>query len=250
MKDLNSDLSTDTAWEEWGRRDAYFGVLTDPKFRRSSMTKQVREDFFASGRWQVDYVLQMVRKHIDQGFEPKRILDFGCGVGRTLLAFAVDEREVVGLDVSPSMLQEAQANCEEYGARNVRLVPSDDELSFVTDQFDLVHSTMVFQHIPVERGRAIFSKLLQHLRPGGVGAVQVTYSKAHFALTHGVAPAVGREGTKIQNASVHADPEMQMNPYNMNEWLFLMQRQGVVRFQAEFTDHGGELGLFFFFQKP
>jgi SAM-dependent methyltransferase len=250
MKDMNSDLSTDTAWEEWGRRDPYFGVLTDPKFRRASLTKQVLNDFFASGRCHVDYVMQMIRKHIDETFEPKRILDFGCGVGRTLLAFATDEREVVGVDVSPSMLREAQMNCQEHGARNVRLLPSDDALSLLTEQYDLVHSSIVFQHIPAERGRAIFSRLLQQLRPGGVGAVQVTYSKAHFALTHGVAPTVGRARVTKQNTSPRADPEIQMNPYNMNEWLFLMQRQGVVRFQAEFTDHGGELGLFFFFQKP
>jgi hypothetical protein len=39
-----------------------------------------------------------------------------------------------------------------------------------------------------------------------------------------------------------------MNPYNMTEILFLMQTAGVSRFHADFTDHGGELGLFLFFQ--
>ena len=44
-----------------------------------------------------------------------------------------------------------------------------------------------------------------------------------------------------------ADPEMQMNPYNMNEILFLMQCQGVQRTYVEFSDHGGELGMFLYF---
>ena len=35
----------------------------------------------------------------------------------------------------------------------------------------------------------------------------------------------------------------------MNELLFLMQKAGVWRFHTEFTDHGGELGVFVFFQK-
>ena len=46
-----------------------------------------------------------------------------------------------------------------------------------------------------------------------------------------------------------ADPEIQMNPDHMNELLFLMQKAGVWRFHTEFTDHGGELGVFLCFQK-
>jgi hypothetical protein len=34
----------------------------------------------------------------------------------------------------------------------------------------------------------------------------------------------------------------------MHEILFLMQSRGVQRFHTEFTNHGGELGLFMFFQ--
>jgi hypothetical protein len=45
-----------------------------------------------------------------------------------------------------------------------------------------------------------------------------------------------------------ADPEMQMNAYNVNELLFLIQNLGVSRFHVDFTDHGGELGIFLFFQ--
>jgi hypothetical protein len=40
---------------------------------------------------------------------------------------------------------------------------------------------------------------------------------------------------------------MQMNPYNMNEILFLLQCRGVQRTYVEFTDHGGELGVSLFF---
>jgi len=45
------------------------------------------------------------------------------------------------------------------------------------------------------------------------------------------------------------DPEMQMNPYNVNELLFLIQRSGVKQYYAEFTDHGGELGIVLYFQR-
>jgi SAM-dependent methyltransferase len=179
---------------------------------------------------------------------PRSILDFGCGVGRVLAPFAKIADEVVGLDVSPSMLQEARRNCDEHQLRNVRLLVSDDNLSALTGEFDLIHSCIVFQHIPVERGRAIFSKLLRHLRPGGVGALQLTYSKTRYASTHGVAPPtlpLSPAATPLIPGDT--DPEIQMNPYNINEILFLMQCQGVQQFHAEFSDHGGELGVFLFF---
>src|ERR1700722_16390190 len=182
------DMSTDIAWEEWGRRDPYFGVITDPKFRSGRIDGDAKREFLASGESHVHGVLSTIRKHIDPAFAPRTVLDFGCGVGRLLVPFAKITEDVVGLDVSTSMLQEARRNCDAQQLHNVRLLRSDDALSTLTGPFDLIHSCIVFQHIPVERGRVSFAKLLQHLRPGGVGALQLTYSKTRFASRHGLAP--------------------------------------------------------------
>jgi 2-polyprenyl-3-methyl-5-hydroxy-6-metoxy-1,4-benzoquinol methylase len=251
MNEQHMDMSTDVAWEEWGRRDPYYGVITDPKFRRSEMDDRIKREFFESGESHAHGVLATIRRYVDPGFAPRTVLDFGCGVGRLLIPFAKVVDEVVGVDVSPSMLQEARRNCDEHGLCNVRLLDSDDTLSTLTGSFDLIHSCIVFQHIPTERGRAIFSKLLQHLRPGGVGAVQLTYSKTHFVSTHGIAPAPPMATPSLDSSAQliapGADPEIQMNPYNLNEILFLMQHQGVQQFHVEFSDHGGELGVFLFF---
>jgi ubiquinone/menaquinone biosynthesis C-methylase UbiE len=248
MTEHRTDMSTDIAWEEWGRRDPYFGVITDPKFRRSGLDELAKQQFFESGESHVHGLLTTIRKHVDPNFTPRNVLDFGCGVGRLLAPFAKIADEVVGLDVSQSMLEEARRNCDEHQLRNVRLLVSDDNLSSLTGEFDLIHSCIVFQHIPVERGRAIFSKLLRHLRRGGVGAVQLTYSKTRFASTYGSAPPeLTLPGVMPLSIPEDADPEIQMNPYNFNEILFLMQCQGAQRFHAEFSNHGGELGVFLFF---
>jgi SAM-dependent methyltransferase len=242
-------MSTDNAWEEWGRRDPYFGVITDPKFRSGGITEIAKQEFFASGESHVHGVLSTIRKHIDPGFAPRSVLDFGCGVGRVLIPFAKIADEVVGLDVSTSMLQEAQRNCDEQRLHNVRLFRSDDALSTLSGRFDLIHSCIVFQHIPVERGRELFSKLLQHLSAGGVGAIQLTYSTTRYAPTCGLAPPeLPYVDARNPRAAADADPLMQMNPYNLNDILFLMQCRGILQFHAEYTDHGGELGIFLFFQ--
>jgi SAM-dependent methyltransferase len=251
MKGAPPDFSTDRDWEDWGRRDPYFAVLTDPRFRRGNLTEAAKREFFDSGRIHTNHVMRVIRRHIDPDFGPKRVLDFGCGVGRALIPLAEVAQEVVGLDVSPSMLQEAKRNCKEHGITNVQLLASDDELSLLTGVFDLIHSYIVFQHIPTDRGRAIFFKLLQHLKPGGVGALQLTYSKKDFASTFGIDPIEARPRSAVRKKRDRSvDPEMQMNPYNVNELLFLMQSQDIVQFHTEFVDHGGELGLFLFFQKP
>jgi SAM-dependent methyltransferase len=241
-------MGTDAAWEEWGRRDPYFGVITHPKFRRTGMSEHAKREFFEDGESHVNYMLAAIQRHIDPQFSPKRVLDFGCGVGRLLAPFAHRVEEIVGLDVSPSMLEEARRNCDERALSNVRLLASDDDLAALTGTFDLIYSFIVFQHIPVQRGRAIFEKLLGHLRPGGVGAIHLTYSKTRFAATHGIAPPEPPSPAAVpQTPPPGADPEMQMNPYHMNEILFLMQCRGVQRTYVEFSDHGGELGVYLFF---
>jgi len=58
------------------------------------------------------------------------------------------------------MLAEARRNMEEMNIANVTLVGSDDRLSQVPGSYDLVHSHIVLQHIPVRRGMGMIGELL------------------------------------------------------------------------------------------
>ena len=252
----SNDTDTDLEWEQWGLRDPYFGVITDPRFRRATLNAEARHAFFQSGVAHANHVIETVRQRVVPHFAPKRLLDFGCGVGRLVIPFAALAQEVVGLDVSPSMLEEARKNCADRQLRNVSLHLSDDDLSTAIGEFDLIHSSIVFQHIPVDRGRRIIAKLLTHLAPGGVGALQLTYSKTCYATTGGVPPPeLSPPPVAVQRPRFPAptptgsrgDPEIQMNPYHLNQVMFLLQCAGVERLHLEFTNHGGELGVFLFF---
>ena len=241
-------LDTDTEWERWGQFDPYFGVITHPKFRRAALDDEARKEFFESGERHVEYVLQVIRTHIDAYFRPKSVLDFGCGVGRTLIPFSRVSDQVMGLDVSPSMLAEAASNCAAGRVTNVGLELSDDRLTRVRQHFDLVHSFIVFQHLEPERGRRIFGELIRRVAPGGVGAVHVLYSKSHYAATLGVPTQTAALSQNLNRLS--PDPEMQMNAYGATEVMFTLQSLGVQRVHVDFSDHGGELGMFLFFLVP
>ena len=257
-------MSTDLAWMDWGEQDPYFAVITDPKYRSANLTDEARKEFFATGRYHLAFVLHQVRRTIDANFNPMRMLDFGCGVGRVALPMAEHAAHVAGVDVSPAMLAEFRRNCEERGLGKVSFHQSLDELADQAGTYDLVHSCIVFQHIDVPRGRRMFGQLLELMAEGGVGAIQITYGKAVHPDTFGQPPAPpptpalpagsteepGKRALFTFGAPARRDPEMQMNPYNLSELAYMLQTAGVEQFNAQFTDHGGELGVFLFFRKP
>jgi len=181
-------MSTDREWERWGKVDPYYGVITHDKFRKKNITQEAKAEFFESGRSHISHVFKVCRQHLDPDFSPKRALDFGCGTGRLVIPLAEIAEHVVGLDISESMLREAQKNCEELSLRNIDLLKSSDDLSSLNGYFDFIHAVIVFQHIPVSRGRRIFMNLLDHLKEGGICATQFTYSKAKYKSNWGVEP--------------------------------------------------------------
>src|SRR5262245_5241774 len=181
MTETRTDaMQTDSDWEHLAKADAYWAVLTHEEFRRKNLNEQSRASFFASGEEEIRDTFAALRAQVDPTFSPQRALDFGCGVGRLSLPLAQRCVEVVGVDVSDTMLCEAADNCKASGVRNVTLVKGDDELSGVSGQFDLVHTYIVLQHVPVERGTRIFRRLVELVKPGGCGAIHITYASPFF----------------------------------------------------------------------
>lgn len=168
-------MGTDTDWEKWGRDDPYFGVLSDEHYRAGNMSGGLRARFFDSGEKHIGDLLDLIRARFVQDFYPERVLDFGCGVGRLLIPLARRCNHATGVDVARSMLEEADRNCTLMRIGNVDLVQSDDSLSQVLGEYDLIHSHIVFAHINPRRGHRIIANLAKKVRPDGFIAVQVLY---------------------------------------------------------------------------
>ena len=240
--------ATDKAWDEWGARDPYYAVLTSEEYRGLHLSDEARTKFFQTGQQHFDHVLATVRAHMDPQFSPTRAVDFGCGTGRVLIAMAKTCKEVLGIDVSDSMLSECLANCRAAHVENVTLKKSDDQLSALSGEYDLIHSFIVFQHIPRPRGENLIPRLLNHLGENGVAVLHLVYGWdaglrqriAYFAR-HRI-PLVHTLANWLRGHHV-SDPRMQMNLYDMNRIFRLIHEAGGQTMHVELVRHGAHRGV-------
>jgi SAM-dependent methyltransferase len=246
--------NTDKAWQRLGQIDPYFAVLAHPRFREAAKEGETRREFFTSGAEHVEFLFAAIRENLDPEFAPHRSLDFGCGVGRVTIPLARRVAQVVAIDVSDSMLEEANKNCEEAGVRNVLLLKSDDSLENVPGDFDFLHSYIVFQHIPPRRGAMILCRLLRRLSNNGVGALHFIYAsrapgwKRLFRKLRAAFPLVNNLANLLKGPSFRY-PYAEMNSYNVNRLLLHLQEHGCHRVHLRFCDHDGYKGIVLFFKK-
>jgi SAM-dependent methyltransferase len=244
---------SDAAWEAYGALDPYYGVLNEDRFR-GRPDAEVLESFFESGERHVASVLEHIRKHIVADFQPRRALDFGCGVGRLVIPLARVSGEVVGVDVSEHMLAEARVNVERAGLANVDLVRSTDDLRLVEGTFDLIHTFIVMQHISPRRGEVLAERMLEKLEPGGVGALHFTYHRRaplYRRLVHrarGTVPLLNGFVNLLQKRPF-GYPLMKMHEYDLGRLCAKLQAFDCTGTCARFTDHGGHLGAILYFQR-
>ena len=245
-------LSTDEAWEKFGRQAPYFGVLADERFAADRIHEN-RDEFFATGRGFVAQLIERYERHF--GELPRgRALDHGCGVGRLTFPLAAEFGSVVGIDISPSMLAEAGANAREFRIANIEFALADDRLSNADGGFDFVNSYITLQHIPVRRGLAILSRLIDKVKLGGGFHVHLSIrtdrkrSRALWWASHHI------PGVKIwQNVMAGRPwnaPAMQMNNYPLAAVITQMAAQEVSEFLVTTERHDKFLTLSLVGKKP
>lgn len=172
-------------WDQHGRADALWAVVSDP--RRASRTWD-RAAFFESGRRHADETMRRLERHGLVLGRRSACLDFGCGVGRVTRGFATHFDAVVGVDIAPSMVELARRFSGDE--RLEFLVNDRPDLALLPDgRFDLVHSTLVLQHVPGEAARRYVAELVRVLAPGGVAVFQVPHAPRPAAPAAPLPPA-------------------------------------------------------------
>jgi SAM-dependent methyltransferase len=99
----------------------------------------------------------------------EQVLDVACGTGNAALRAAKAGADVVGLDLTPELLETGRELAEQAGLQVTWVQGDAEELPFEDESFDVVLST--FGCIFAPRHRVVAGELARVLRPGGRVAV-------------------------------------------------------------------------------
>jgi tRNA (cmo5U34)-methyltransferase len=114
---------------------------------------------------------------------PHRVLDLGTGTGVTALRVleSIPGSQVVGVDVSAEMLQRARQRLRRQRGR-FTLRESDIVNPQLDGLYDAIVSVLAVHHLWADEKRHLFSRLWEHLTPGGVLVVADAFRHASDRL--------------------------------------------------------------------
>ncbi len=141
--------------------DAHVEDWEDQCMRGVSLSGESKE-FFALGR-----IAHLRRWWSHSGrAAPKRILDWGCGIGDVTarLADAFPTADVLGVDPSAASVERARS---EHGSSRVRFAAPDVD----DGPADLIHTCGVVHHVDVAARPVMFERLAERMAPDGAVAV-------------------------------------------------------------------------------
>ena len=128
------------------------------------------------------YYTEVLERHIDalRGPHVRKVVDIGAGTGNLVARLGEGELEVLGIDSSHSMLEQAQRKLEKRGCTNVSLVQQNAEsLSQIRDgTVDGV--TILLALFDMEHPDRAFAEAIRILRPGGI--LVITEPKQRFQI--------------------------------------------------------------------
>ena len=194
--------------------------------------------------------LRVLRQLAGPAFKHDRVLDFGCGAGRLTIPLARTAEHTTGVDSSDELLAEARLNVEQAGLSNVDFVSTDDGLSGVAGQFEVVHSFDAFRRIPPTQGYDLAAAVLDRVTTRGGGMLHFTYSPGPSSSTMRRAVAAARRTSgavrRLLDRGDHPNGSATFE-YDLGKLFAMLQAKRFDRVATRFTDTDGHLGAKLFF---
>jgi len=174
LKEINKN------WTALGEEDPLWVVLTDPA-KKGNRWKE--DEFFETGRREIENIFEKLRES-EISVHCGKALDFGCGVGRLTQALATRFESVDGVDISDSMIRNAERLNQFPNKTNYHINIRGDLGAFPSGKYDFICSMIALQHIPKKFQRNYIGDFLRLLKPGGVAFFQTI----HFKGLRGLMP--------------------------------------------------------------
>lgn len=148
-------------------------IHNDPANMEKAAQRGVPSIVWRAGQ---DRRLAMIRKAAGVRRQGKVFVD-GCGVGMYLARLAEEAQQAVGLDIEHERALEARARTRDV------LCGAGEGLPFAENQFDLILSHEVLEH--VQDDRLAVTEMIRVLKPGGRLALFVP-NRGYPFETHGI----------------------------------------------------------------
>ena len=143
------------------------------------------------------------------GYEGKRLLEIGCGVGIDLVRFARGGCNVSGIDLAEVSISLAEKNFLQRGLDADLRVMNGEQLQFADDSFDIVYAHGVLQY--TASASKMISEIFRVLCPKGE-AIMMVYNRNSWLNTMSKVMKVGLE---------HEDAPV-LNKYSIAEFQRLL----------------------------
>src|ERR1700722_8543946 len=148
-------------WDALGASDPL--GTTDPSARVGRWNP---DEFFASGEREISVAMEKLRE-LGVSFYSGIALDFGCGAGRLTQALARRFQSVYGVDIAPSLIEQAKRLSRSEKCHYL-INGRDDLRIFPPEFFDFVYTSTALQYMEPHYSTKYIGEFLRILRPGGV----------------------------------------------------------------------------------
>ena len=163
---------TRKVWNGYGDQDPFWSVLTNEKYRASSIGQSDIDEFYATGEIDCRVMLELIAR-VGLSLPPNSTaLDLGCGLGRIGEHVSTHVKTYLGVDISSPHLRQANERFKYLRRNNARfmLLPQMLEADL---KVDLAFSLITLQHNPPPVIALLIDRLCKLLKQGGIVYFQV-----------------------------------------------------------------------------
>jgi len=205
-----------STWSNYGKKEPYWSVITQDEYTNKNINKNI-DSFYESGKPQSKWILQEIINLIPD-FNPEKILDYGCGVGRITKHFS----NATGCDISQPHLEIAKKECtNEF----ILIEPGN-----CPKYYDLIYSLIVLQHNHPEMMKKCIYSILDSLTLKGIAFLHIPYSVPPMKNVNGIMEMNGlskeeiNEVISFQNCKLLKCFDVKMCGPDISDAIFIIQR--------------------------
>ena len=150
-----------------------------PKHLQVRVAGSYYGEFFENGRSMFRDIQEILGKHGLDMLAFGKVLDFGCGCGRTLipLSLLANPLKLSGTDIDAETIAWLKGNYSCFNDLDVN--GHAPPTKYKTGEFDFIYSISIFTHLPEDMQCAWLKELSRIIKPGGHGIFS-THGKNHF----------------------------------------------------------------------